>query len=290
MRPALIVLALCAVSLAACGSDTPRTTAAPSPTANAGTAASRSAGEDECPSRTARSSAEVAGAPLQTLLRVPHATRSRPAPLVIALHFATGSGAEMERATGLTDEAGRAGFDVAYPTATSNGFWHPSDLPKLQQTLAAIEQAACIDRSRVYMLGMSNGGGMAALAACRMADTVAAVVLFAPAVGSSEPCSPSRPISVLEVHGTADELVPYADGRTLIDAWARRDECDGTPATTPTGERATTLRWRGCRDDAAVEHVRLDHGRHIELFPDLRAAGIDPATAAWRFLSPHRLT
>jgi polyhydroxybutyrate depolymerase len=284
MRLPAAVLALCAVSLAACGSDSPRTTASPSPTSSART----SSGAAGCPSGSP-TSPDVPGAPLETLLRVPDASRDRPAALIVALHFATGSGAEMERATGLTDEAERTGFDVAYPTATSNGFWHPSDLPKLQRTLAAIEETACIDRSRVYLLGMSNGGGMAALAACRMADAVAAVALFAPAVSASDPCSPSRPVSVLEVHGTADELVPYADGRTLIGAWAQRDGCSGSPTTTPTGDRAATLRWGGCDDDAAVEHLRLDRGRHIELFPDLRAAGIDPAATAWRFLSPHRL-
>jgi poly(3-hydroxybutyrate) depolymerase len=91
------------------------------------------------------------------------------------------------------------------------------------------------------------------------------------------------------VHGTADELVPYGAGRTLVGVWAERDECDGSPTTTPTGDRATTLRWRGCGGGAAVEHLRLERGRHIELFPDLRAAGIDPAATAWRFLSPHRL-
>src|SRR4051794_41811141 len=101
----------------------------------------------------------VPGAPLKTILRVPVARR---APLVVALHFATGSGRLMERATGLTAEARRAGFDVAYPTApASNGFWQPADLPKLRQTIAAIENAACIDTTRVYALGWANGGGKA---------------------------------------------------------------------------------------------------------------------------------
>jgi len=221
---------------------------------------------------------------------VPAANRTRRAPLVVALHFATGDGRQMEKATGLTAEARRAGFDAAYPTATaSNGFWQPSDLPKLQQTIAAIERTACIDPARVYLLGWSNGGGMAALGACRLADTVAAVALFAPAVGFAGRCAPSRPPSVLEVHGTADPIVAYAGGRAFIGAWARRDGCAAKPTSTRVGSRATRLRWRGCRGGAAVEHLRLSRGRHIELFSDLRAAGINPDAAAWRFLSAHRL-
>jgi|tagenome__1003787_1003787.scaffolds.fasta_scaffold20730448_2 polyhydroxybutyrate depolymerase len=227
----------------------------------------------------------VPGAPLQVILRAPVA---RPAPLVVALHFATGTGRAMERATGLTGEARRAGFDVAYPSAPArNGFWRPEDLPRLQQTIAAVEKAACIDRTRVYALGWSNGGGMAALVACRMAGEVPAVALFAPAVAFAGRCSPSRAPSVLEVHGTADPIVPYADGRSFIGAWARRNGCARTPTTTRLAARATRLRWPGCRDGADVQHLRLRGGRHVELFKDLRAAGIDPNAAAWRFLSAH---
>ena len=191
------------------------------------------------------------GAPLRTILRVPAENRGRRVPLVVALHFATGTGREMEQATRLTAEARRSGFDVAYPTATSDGFWQPSDLPKLQETIAAVERAACIDRSRVYVLGISNGGGMASLAACRMADTVAAVVLFAPAAHFAERCSPSRAVSVLEVHGTADPIVSYAEGRALVRAWARRDGCATPPARSRLRANAVRLRWRGCRDRAA---------------------------------------
>src|SRR3954451_144026 len=169
MRLSSIALVLCTAALAACGSS------AASSTAGAGTAAPATAtattAQAPCPS--AGSTASVPGAPLQTILRVPAANRTRRAPLLVALHFASGTGGAMEQRTGLTAEARRAGFDVAYPTATSaNGFWQASDLPQLQQTITAIEKAACIDRHRVYLLGWSNGGGMAALAACRIPDTI----------------------------------------------------------------------------------------------------------------------
>ena len=286
MRLSVIALAGCAIVVAACGSADREGTGSASPARSAPSAASTQAA---CAKRRSPSSSSVPGAPLRTILRVPEPQRVRKAPLVVALHFATGTGARMEQQTGLTSQARRAGFAVAYPTATSNGFWQPSDLPKLEQTIAAVERATCIDRSRVYVLGTSNGGGMASLAACRMADTVAAVVLFAPAVGFAERCSPSRAVSVLEVHGTADTIVPYAGGRAFISAWARRDGCTAEPTTTRLGARASRLEWKGCRDDARVEHLRLADGRHIELFPDLRAARIDPPALAWRFLSTHRL-
>jgi polyhydroxybutyrate depolymerase len=280
-RHFVIALTASVVALAGCGSSTKSTSGAtPTPTA------SRPA-TNGCPSATPPTT--VPGAPLDTILRVPAANRSRRVPLVVALHFATGTGAAMEQATGLTAEAQRAGFDVAYPTATSsNGFWTPPDLPRLRRTITAIERTACIDRSRVYLVGWSNGGSAAVRASCELPDTVAAVVLFAAAVNAARSCTPSHTPSLLEIHGTADPLWPYARARAFVAAWAKTNDC-GAPATTRIGRRGTLLRWTGCKDGATFEHLRVAGARHVELFSDLRAAGIDLDDTAWRFLSVHRL-
>jgi hypothetical protein len=55
------------------------------------------------------------------------------------------------------------------------------------------------------------------------------------------------------------------------------------------GSRGTLLRWTGCDDGASVQHLRVARARHVQLFSDIRAAGIDPNATAWRFLSTHRL-
>jgi polyhydroxybutyrate depolymerase len=255
--------------------------------AGCGSSTKSSAPTSSCPSGTPPTT--VPGAPLDTLLRVPAANRSRRAPLVVALHFATGSGEAMERASGLTTEARRAGFDVAYPTATSSdGWWRPADLPKLRRTIAAIERTACIDRSRVYLVGWSNGGSAAVRAACELPRTVAAVALFAAAVNAARSCTPAHTPSLLEIHGTADQLWPYPRARAFVHEWANDNRC-GAPTTGRVGARGTLYRWPDCKDGATFEHLRVAGARHVELFGDLRAAGIDPDATAWRFLAAHRL-
>jgi polyhydroxybutyrate depolymerase len=267
VRSHFALAAVCAVTLLGCGS------ARQTPAAAGCAAAPRST--------------TVPGAPLDTILRVPAANRSRRVPLVIALHFATGTGQAMERATGLTPEARRAGFDIAYPTATSpSGFWTPPDLPRLRRTISAIERTACIDARRVYLVGWSNGGTAAVRAACELPGTIAAVVLFAAAVNAARSCTPSHTPSLLEIHGTADPLWPYARGRAFVTAWARDNGCRG-PTSTRVGSRGTRLRWTGCKDGATLVHLRASGARHVELLSDLRAAGIDPDDMAWRFLSAH---
>ena len=228
----------------------------------------------------------MAGAPLDTILRVPKANRGRRVPLVVALHFATGSGAAMERNTGLTGEAERAGFDIAYPTASSpDRWWRARDLPLLRRTIAAIERSACIDRSRSTSSGGRTAGAAAVRAACELREPVAAVVLFAAAVNAERSCTPARTPSLLEIHGTADPLWPYPRARAFVAAWAADNDC-GASTKTRVGKRGTLSRWTGCKDGATFEHLRVAGARHVELFTDLRAAGIDPLDTTWRFLKP----
>jgi poly(3-hydroxybutyrate) depolymerase len=133
--------------------------------------------------------------------------------------------------------------------------------------------------------------------ACRAAARIAAVALFAPGITGIGDCRPTRPLSVLEVHGTADPVVPYRDASGRPDAdipafvasWARRDGCSATSRARPVSVRVTRVRWPGCRAGTRVEQLRLTGGRHIELLPQLRAGGVDPARTAWAFLAGQRL-
>jgi len=292
------VAAALALAVAACGSasDPPAGTPAAAPaSATAASASSASAagaaGQSAACSAGAKAPpSKVAGAPLDTILRVPARARGHRAPLILALHFASGTGAQMEQATRYTPQAARAGFAVAYPTASANHFWSiDGDFDKLAKTLDAVERVACIDPSRVYVSGISNGGFMATVLACRMANRIAAAALFAPAVSGFGDCSPVRPISVLEVHGTSDPIVPYAGVPAFLAGWARTDGCASRSTAQRTSAKVTIFRWPGCRGGARLEHLRLTGGKHIELLPQLRAAGVDPAATAWRFLRTHRL-
>jgi polyhydroxybutyrate depolymerase len=291
VRVLCAVAACAALAAAGCGGagdDERASGSRPAATATAAATATRAPAA--CARNAATPPAKVPGAPLDTILRAPAAARGRPTPLVVALHFAGGTGAEMESTVRLTPEARRSGFAVAYPSATEGGFWRiGNDLGALARTLDAIERVACIDTTRVYAAGISNGGFMAAVLACRMAGRIAAVALFAPGIGGIGECRPSRPVPVLEVHGTADPIVPYGPVPAFVAGWAARDGCSGTPSARALGGGLTRLRWPRCRAGARVEHLRLARGRHVELLAQLRTAGIDPARTAWRFLAPHRL-
>lgn len=143
-----------------------------------------------------------------------------PAPLVVMLHGGFGNGAQAERSSHWDSEADGGHFLVAYPDGLNRARnagtccgepqrVNADDVGFITTMVGAIEQQIPIDRARVYATGMSNGAMMALRLACQT-DAFAAI---APVAGTLlTDCSQAPPTSVLQIHGTADDRVPYQGG------------------------------------------------------------------------------
>jgi polyhydroxybutyrate depolymerase len=239
------------------------------------------AGCDAAPTRTAAvggcSPARGDSRLGDALLHVPR-TAQAPLPLVVAFHGAGGSAAGFAVESGLSRSADRHGFAVLYPQAGSRRrFWalkrtaRPDDVARMRAMLPDAERLVCADSQRVYATGVSNGGGFAARVACEMSDTFAAVAPVAGGYSSLDRCPAGARASVLEIHGSADEIVPYrgrgadhaGDVGAYVAGWARRDGCDARPRIAHPARYVTRLSYPRCDPGYAVEHVRLrgtDHG------------------------------
>jgi polyhydroxybutyrate depolymerase len=210
-----------------------------------------------------------------------HAPRGayKPRPLVIALHGAGETGPDFALDTGFSRLADREDFLVAYPSAGSpNSFWNMSgqvpgasnDVEVLERSLDQLESAVCVDRARVFVTGVSNGGGMTARLGCELSERLAGVASVAGGYRSLPPCRPSRPLPVLEIHGTADQVVPYGgkppDYRGSVARWLaqwrRIDGCRGRADRLRPAPGVTEIAWRHCSAATRVEHVRLDGQAH----------------------------
>jgi polyhydroxybutyrate depolymerase len=113
-------------------------------------------------------------------------------------------------------------------------------------------------------------------------------------------CDANRPLSVLEIHGTADSVVPY-NGRpgtgagsvmSWLGGWLHRDGCPSSPHTQQLSARVARLDWSSCRGGATVEHLRLTGAAHAwpgadppDDGPDL---GVSAADETWAFLQNRR--
>ena len=139
--------------------------------------------------------------------------------------------------------------------------------------LDAVRGVACVDGSRTFATGVSNGGGMAARVACALPQRFRAVAPVAPGLKAIAPCPKGAPVGILEVHGLADRVVPYGGsgprhaGSVLrwLAGWARRDGCHGDVVLTHVsgrpGARIARTPFAGC--SVPVRHVTLegtDHG------------------------------
>jgi polyhydroxybutyrate depolymerase len=81
----------------------------------------------------------------------------------------------------------------------------------MRATIKQLSEQACVDPKRVYATGLSNGGAMSHLLACRAADVFAATAPVSMGNGA-RPCNPARPISLIMYRETNDSLVPFNGG------------------------------------------------------------------------------
>jgi polyhydroxybutyrate depolymerase len=162
----------------------------------------------------------LAGSDRWYLITVPPAhDGATPLPLVLDFHGLS-EGAELHaRVSGMGPYAAEHGFIAVHPHGTGTPVhWDVApdragnaDLVFVDQLLDELEADLCVDTSRVYSTGLSNGALLSSTIACTMADRVAAV---APVAGVShpEPCTPARPVPVLAFHGTADPILLFNGG------------------------------------------------------------------------------
>jgi polyhydroxybutyrate depolymerase len=234
--------------------------------------------------------------------------------LVLSFHGHGSNASAQERLTGFSALADQQGFLAAYPQGTvgpdGRTGWATGprkdpivdDVGFVDDLLTLLQAKLCVDPERIYATGFSNGGGMTAMLACMMADRFAA---FAAVSGSYYPlpggCDPGRPVSILEIHGTADKTVPYNGSLLLhlppipewLSGWAARDGCASAPTTFFQHGNITGEQWSGCRAGASVVHYRIAGGKHSwpGTFPALNSARpFCTCELLWSFLEAHSLS
>ena len=243
--------------------------------------------------------------------------------LVLDFHGGGGSPASARTQSGLSTLAAEVGAIAVYPagsgrlrddrlltwnTETCCGYAQRARIDEarfVRALLDTLEAAYSIDATRVFAIGLSNGGMMAHLVGCRLSDRIAAV-----AVVSGEltvDCKPRRPVSVLIIHGTADENLPYDGGvgrKALsphavhpvgyaVDRWRAIDRCPDSAKVMVT-DKVTHHVWGPCADGTAVELYRIEGGGHawpggqrLSRILDAPSTSIDATRVAWAFFAAH---
>ena len=243
---------------------------------------------------------------------------SKAAPLLVMLHgFTTEKTApqDMDAYMRMSPEANKRGIIVALPLGTHDttldkyewnatdsccGFDTPNanDIGYLAAMIDEVSAKYKIDPKRVFIVGHSNGGFMAHRLACDEADKFAAIVSLAGGTFKNQTkCAASAPISVLQVHGDADQTISYTGGpplgvaqlppapgavETMAD-WAVKNHCGKTPTTTApavdlvtdlAGAETTKSIYEGCEAGVATELWTIHGGPHSPAFSDAWAPAV----------------
>jgi polyhydroxybutyrate depolymerase len=170
------------------------------------------------------------------------------------------------------------------------------DVGFVRKLLNEVLDALCIDETRVYATGLSNGAGMATTLGCELGERLAAIAPVA-GVNLTGACADDDQIAVLAVHGDADEAIHY-DGNYLLGfefgnpsvpdrmhQWARRNGCEPDPDVDEPADGVERSTWRECDPGAGTELWTIVGGPHA--WPD--GDPIDTTEVVLDFFEEHTL-
>lgn len=228
-------------------------------------------------------------------------------PLVLSLHGYSVDAQFQDWFFGLSQRITQYNFALITPQGTTdeagNQFWnatsyccdlHDSGVGDAAWLAGLVAEAReAVNISGVYVVGYSNGGFMAYRLAC---DGLDGLVAFASLAGSShgDPahCEGAPPISVLQIHGSEDEDIPYGGYRNpdglewslpgaleVTKRWAERAGCDSGPReilpnidldqTIDGAETSVQRVHEGCNSGITIELWTIEGAGHFPEFqPD----------------------
>ncbi|PNG27638.1 alpha/beta hydrolase family esterase [Methylocella silvestris] len=206
-------------------------------------------------------------------------------PLVVILRQAREKGPHQRRLFGLDEMSGSGGPILVYPDPLG-GRWSAgpgADAAFIRDLIARLVSDGLVDRRKVFLVGIGDGGFPALQLACDNAPLLAgaAVAISAMPVDLATACKPARPVPFMMIAGTADPVVPFAGGKAAladqksdvasVDAilaiFGKAAGCGEGRTTTAIpdrdprdGTRAYVDRLNGCK--VPVELLRVEGGGH----------------------------
>lgn len=218
-------------------------------------------------------------------------------PILVVLHGQAVTAAQEVERDALTPLVAAGRTELVYPQGIGNSWnaggccgpaWgqRVDDLSFVRDLVAAVDPGHA---RPVYLVGYSNGGRLAYTVACDDPTLVDgfAIVDAMPLAG----CTLGRPITILQVDGTADPAIPYRPGdpggelppaTTEAERLRVLDGCRAAPATATAGSLSLQT-WSGCAGGTRLGFATYAGGTHLWPAGDAGTPGAGPVL--WTFLS-----
>ncbi len=246
-------------------------------------------------------------------------TGSSARPLIINMHGYTSNALQQQFYSNFEPIADTANFLMVYPNGTYSGanrYWNAGlgptgadDLGFLSHLIDSLKAQYNIDLNCVYSTGMSMGGFMSHTLACELSNRITAIAsvtgsIFITQYGTN--CHPTRPVPVMQIHGTADGTVPYIGNSTMlpidsvVNYWVTKNNCSLIPTTMAVpninltdGCTADHFVYSGGTLGSTVEHYRVNGGAHTwpgaPFTIGVTNQDFSASKEIWRFFRPFKL-
>jgi polyhydroxybutyrate depolymerase len=240
-------------------------------------------------------------------------------PLILNLHGYTSNAQQQQLYSNFMPIADTANFLMVFPNGTySSGqrFWNAgispflvNDIDFLSALIDSLDLQYNIDLNRVYSCGMSNGGYMSHTLACELSNRITAIASVTGSIFNTQygaNCHVTRPVPVMQIHGTADPTVPYAGSSSsmpidsVVKYWVNKDGCSPVATfsnvpniSTTDGCTAEHYLYSGGLSGSTVEFFKIIGGLHT--WPGFPFGGsgtnmdMDASKEIWRFFNKYRL-
>lgn len=217
-----------------------------------------------------------------------------PCPILMAFHGGGGNALQFDQNADLKPFTEKMGVILVYPNGIDN-HWSDGrpttnpgvdDILFVDQIIKSMETKTLIDKTRVCATGISNGGLFSFKLACERSEVFSSISPVVANMGQtlSEKCQPKEPISILQIIGDIDKLMPFKGGEVTgpfgfkklgrvlsaeatYDYWLKKNGCEGTVKTNildrhEDGINSELIETKSCRAKTKIEQIQVHNGGH----------------------------
>jgi len=245
-------------------------------------------------------------------------------PLVIGLHGTGGNATQFERDYSFSLKAENDGFIAVYPNGVASDgrlgirTWNAGtccdyaarenidDVKFISSLIDKLVDEYRIDRNRIYVTGMSNGGMMCYRLAAEIPDKIAAIAPVSGTMVYTPTSEQKRSVPILHLHSRLDKIVPYDGGTnamgyhfpavdSTLTVWANRNDCNPDFEVVENAE-FTKKEWLDKSGHPFIVHYATNDGGHswpggkkVRPKADEPSIAINANTLIWEFFQQHTL-
>ena len=145
------------------------------------------------------------------------------------------------------------------------------DLGFIEELIEYLTNEYNIDEDRIYTCGFSNGAFFSYTLGCQLGDRISGIGSVAGTMLMNDinnECKPTKPISMISIHGIQDEVVPYQGNEfgyqkitDVVNFWVTHNSTTSMEVMEENG--IAHYKYTNGTNSTKVEHYAVSNGFHV---------------------------